>query len=358
LVYALLIVYASWYPFSGWRTQGVWPWDFLTAPWPQYWTWFDVLTNVAGYVPWGMLLALAWVRTSERVPGWKVVLGTGAAGAALSFCMEAVQINLPMRIASNVDWLLNSFGATVGAGVALLSERMGWIATWTRLRAAWFASDAGAGVALCLLWPVALLSPTAVPFGLGQVWERLTLFGMRAMPTLAEWLGWNVDDLPTARLSSSGTVFAVTFAMLSVVWLAYGLMPSRARRVAALMGAVAVGWVASSLSSALSFGPAHAWVWWSVPVQAAVALTVLIGFMTVLLPSHVCSVLAVMALAFELGVINQVSTSAYFWQTLQTWEQGAFIRFYGVAQWLGWLWPYAALVYLLRRIARRDVWTR
>lgn len=36
--------------------------------------------------------------------------------------------------------------------------------------------------------------------------------------------------------------------------------------------------------------------------------------------------------------------------TLQTWEQGRFIRFHGVVQWLGWLWPYATLVYLLSQI--------
>jgi hypothetical protein len=48
-------------------------------------------------------------------------------------------------------------------------------------------------------------------------------------------------------------------------------------------------------------------------------------------------------------VLNQASSSAYFWQTLQTWEQGRFIHFHGVAQWINWLWPYAAVLVLLRR---------
>jgi hypothetical protein len=39
---------------------------------------------------------------------------------------------------------------------------------------------------------------------------------------------------------------------------------------------------------------------------------------------------------------------------LQTWEQGRFIRFHGVVQWLGWLWPYAALLYVLVRLSGRE----
>ena len=41
----------------------------------------------------------------------------------------------------------------------------------------------------------------------------------------------------------------------------------------------------------------------------------------------------------------------YFAQSLHGWEQGRFIRFHGAAQWVGWLWPYAAIVYLLTRLA-------
>jgi hypothetical protein len=39
---------------------------------------------------------------------------------------------------------------------------------------------------------------------------------------------------------------------------------------------------------------------------------------------------------------------------LQTWEQGRFIRFHGVAQWLGWLWPYGVLMAALIRAAQGD----
>ena len=54
------------------------------------------------------------------------------------------------------------------------------------------------------------------------------------------------------------------------------------------------------------------------------------------------------------ALLNSAAPGAYFAQTLQTWEQGRFIRFFGIGQWLGWLWPYAALVYVLVRAVRRE----
>jgi hypothetical protein len=62
--------------------------------------------------------------------------------------------------------------------------------------------------------------------------------------------------------------------------------------------------------------------------------------------------LALLALGVYLSLLNQAPAGPYFSQTLQTWEQGRFIRFNGLAQWLGWLWPYAVLAYLLSHVWR------
>jgi hypothetical protein len=62
-------------------------------------------------------------------------------------------------------------------------------------------------------------------------------------------------------------------------------------------------------------------------------------------------VLALVALVWQLSLLNNASADVYFAMTLQTWEQGRFIRFHGLIQWLGWLWPYAVLIYLVRRLS-------
>ena len=38
---------------------------------------------------------------------------------------------------------------------------------------------------------------------------------------------------------------------------------------------------------------------------------------------------------------------------LQAWELGRWVHFYGLAQWVGWVWPFAAIVWLLARLSRR-----
>jgi hypothetical protein len=59
-----------------------------------------------------------------------------------------------------------------------------------------------------------------------------------------------------------------------------------------------------------------------------------------------------------LFVLNMVPSSTYFAQTIQTWEQGKFIRFHGLTEWLSWGWPFALLAlgvtYLLSDAARHE----
>ena len=113
--YAVLIVYASLYPFSGWRDQGIAPWEFLASPWPKYWTWFDLAANAGGYVPLGFLLALSLLRRGSMrfaATGNRSATAVATlASAALALAMEALQSYLPSRVPSNVDFALNVLGA-------------------------------------------------------------------------------------------------------------------------------------------------------------------------------------------------------------------------------------------------------
>ncbi|WP_017925063.1 VanZ family protein, partial [Burkholderia glumae] len=113
--YAALIVYASLYPFSGWRSLGVGAFDYLFAPMPRYWTGFDVVTNVLGYLPLGVLAVGA---LHPRVRGPAAVLAATLFGTLVSGAMEALQTYLPTRVASNLDLGANALGALLGALLA------------------------------------------------------------------------------------------------------------------------------------------------------------------------------------------------------------------------------------------------
>jgi VanZ family protein len=346
LAFIALIVYASLYPFTGWRDQDIPPWHYLLADWPRYWSGFDVMANTLGYLPLGFLLALAILRTSHRAPVWWATLSAGL----LSLLMESLQSYLPARVPSNVDWLLNVSGAWFGAILAALLERMGAIARWHRWRARWFVSDAQGGLALLALWPVALLFPAAVPFGLGQVYERMEsgLANALVNTPFLEWLP--LRELELQPLVPGAEMVCVAMGALIPCLLGFCVIPASARRVLLVLAVLMTGVVATMLSAAMSYGPTHAWAWLSLPVQTGIGLAAVLSLMLVPVPARVCASLMLLALGIYLSIINLAPASAYFANTLQTWEQGRFIRFHGVGQWLGWLWPYGSLLYALSRV--------
>lgn len=351
LSFAGLIVYASLYPFADWRDQGIAPWAFLAAPWPRYWTGFDLLSNVLGYVPAGFLLALTAWRTGRRR---QIVLRATLACGLLSLVLEALQSFLPQRVPSNVDLALNIAGAWCGAVLAIALERLGAIDRWSRLRARWFLQDASGGLVLLALWPAALLFPAAVPLGLGQVLERMeqALSDVLADTPFLEWVP--LREVELQPLVPAAEFVCVLLGLLIPCLVGFCIIWSRRRRLAFVLLVCVTGMLATGLSAALSYGPQHAWDWLHPPVLAGLLLACLLAGLLVAAPPRASASVALLALGVYLSLLNQAPADPYFSQTLQTWEQGRFIRFHGLAQWLGWLWPYATLIYLLSRIWRQE----
>ncbi len=351
LVYVGLIVYASLYPFADWRSQGIVPWAFLGGPLPRYWTGFDVASNALGYVPLGFLLALG-ARRSGR-DRYAVALAT-LAGAGLSLAMESLQSYLPTRVPSNVDLGLNALGGWVGALLAWGMEELGIIDRWSRFRARWFVADARGGLVLLALWPLALLFPAAVPFGLGQVLERLEA----ALATALEdtpFLDWlPVRDIELQPLVPVAELVCVMLGLLIPCLLGFCIIRSAVRRTQFVLVVFAVGVGVSALSAALSYGPQHAWAWFSLPVKAGLVAALALVILLLWVPRRASAALVLLALGVYLNLLNQAPASPYFAQTLSTWEQGRFIRFHGLAHWLGWLWPYAALAYVMTQVWGRE----
>ena len=351
LALVCLIIYASLYPFADWRNQGISPLVFLTAPLPKYWTGFDVAINMAGYAPLGFLLTLAGLRSGHIK--WAMLLAVCAA-ALLSLSMETLQSYLPSRIPSNVDLALNTVGALVGAYAAWVLEKLGALGRWSRVRERWLAPDSRGAMTLLLLWPVALLFPAAVPMGLGQVFERLETSLTEALAGTPFLVWLPVRDIELQPLVPLAELLCVALGALIPLLLGYSVVRTLWQRAVFALVMLAMGMAVSALSSALSYGPQHAWAWLDAPVQAGISLAAILALVLLPLGRRGASALALLALAIQLSVLNQAPASAYFAQTLQTWEQGRFIRFHGLVQWLGWLWPYAALLYLLARLSGRD----
>ena len=102
----------------------------------------------------------------------------------------------------------------------------------------------------------------------------------------------------------------------------------------------------------MTYGPEHAWAWVDVPAMMGVGLATGLGLVVLAAPPRLCHVCLILALAVSLSLLNRVPGSAYLDQSLEAWEQGRFIRFHGLSQWLGWLWPFAALMFGVRAVTR------
>ena len=202
------------------------------------------------------------------------------------------------------------------------------------------------------LWPLALLYPAAVPLGLGQVLERFVL-------ELSQWLeglnGWEAPlfEPPTLQpLLPATEMLCVSLGLLAPCLLGLSIVPQRGARWVLCAGVWVSALVVSALSATLSYGPAHAWAWFTPQVLLGLVSGALICALLIMrqVPPRVSGALMLLALGADLSIINQAPEGAYFAQTLQSWEQGRFIRFHGVGQWLGWLWPYAALMVMTARL--------
>ncbi|CAD5374637.1 Teicoplanin resistance protein VanZ [Rubrivivax sp. A210] len=356
LAYVALVLYASLYPFDGWR----WPpgQDLLALavlPRSVYHPAFDTWSNLLGYMPLGLLLAVAARRGGAGRLG--AVLAAFASAALLSYFCELMQHFVPQRVPSREDLALNAAGAVAGAMLALAADALGYVDRWSRLRQRWFEGEAAMALTLLALWPVGLLFPTPVPLGLGQVGERLRE-GLSELLADVPWAG--AAHALLAAPPPAGTplrplseALIVALGLLAPCLVAYAATAPGWRRLAMAAGSAVVGVAGMSVSTLLNFGPSHALAWISPATVPGLTAGLLLALIATPLPRRLAAGLGLVVFTGLVAGVAQAPDNPYFAQSLQAWEQGRFVRFHGLAQWVGWLWPYAAMVWLLAQLAAR-----
>jgi len=354
LAWAALVVYASLYPFGPWRWPPGLAWQSaLSLPWSRYFGWVDLQANLLGYLPLGLLGYAAATRS-----GWGRVgaLALGLLpGPALSFVLESLQYFLPSRVPALSDWLLNSGGAWLGAALGLLLHQLGGLRRWQDVRDHWFQPHSAGALALLALWPVGLLFPAPVPLGLGQWLPHLQAALVDVLAGTPWALQWGDEASEPARALPPGLeAIATGLGLLAPTLVGLSVARPGKRRLALAVGMLLVGGLATAVSTGLNFGPQHAWTWLTLASGPGLAAGVLLGALACLLPRRICAALGLIVLSSLIALVSQAPADPYLEERLQTWELGRFINMYGLAQWLGWIWPFAALAWLLRVIARRE----
>lgn len=329
LAYAIVVVYASLHPFTGWRTVGAEPWDFLFAAWPRYWTGVDLLLNVLAYLPLGFLLAQAFCRREQpRLPAAFVAT---LIGALLSLTVEVIQNWLPSRVPSNVDLACNAAGALCGAVLAWRSNF--WPELLTRPRS-WLGQQPHLdfGLVLAFLWLLAQLSPETLPFASGDLRHLLSL--QPAVPFAAPLFRFAETVLVATNILAAG-LFART------------LLADRWQALPALLLFLLAALLVKMLSAALLLGPDNALQWATPATLEGLAYGLAALLLCLPLPAGLRLALLGLALLAASVLVNLTPANPYSQAALATWHQGHFLNFNGLTRLTAALWPFLVLPYLL-----------
>jgi type IV secretory pathway TrbD component len=107
-------------------------------------------------------------------------------------------------------------------------------------------------------------------------------------------------------------------------------------------------------SIALSFGPQRAFAWTTAQAIQGVLVGMAAAALLSLVHGRVAAGFGLITFTALVMLVAQAPADPYFAQSPQAREQGRFLRFHGAAQWVGWVWPYAGMTYLLARLAARE----
>ena len=343
VAYLALVVHASLYPFSGWRVPADSATAFVVADWPFYVTAPDIILNVLGYFPLGLLLTLILM---DRMPG-SAAAGLGVlAGTTVSFILELLQACLPTRIPSNVDLLSNATGAMLGAGIALAFGSR-WLLSGElyRLRGRYFQPGAATDIGFVLLgiWLMTQLNAEIWLFGNGDL--RHLVPGEVGVSYSAD--SYRYLEAGVAALNFTGVACLITAMARSVRSAAL-----------ALAGLTTLALGLKSIASAALFIPGNAKLWLTQGSMLGLAAGVIAWLLLARLSRPALTGAAIVFLALGTLLVNLAPENPYLVAALKVLQGGYYHGFNGMTRLVSAIWPFAVIVYLLfpaRRAAATQI---
>lgn len=335
--YTLLAVYGSLYPFSGWHDSGAPLLAFLTADWPRYTTVFDIVGNLAAYLPLGFLWVAALRRWLAAAPAVALAL---IVGIGLSFAMEVLQHFLPSRVPSNVDLSFNSLGALLGAlAGARWAPAMLDGGRLDHLRHRLFVAGdlPDAGLLLIWLWLLTQLNPDTLLFGNGGLRELL--------------------EVPAPLDYTAGAFVRIEAAIVGAHTLAMALFVTLLARPQVRnlpLAVIGAGLLAKSFAYLIMMSGRGGLVWATPGSLAGLTVGLLLWFVATPLQARWQRALAALSLLVATTLVNVAPENPYLANTYQVWNPGQFLNFHGLTRLASNLWPFLALPWLMLMRTEHD----
>ncbi len=328
---ALVIVFASLYPYAGWRDPGITVFSFLSSPLPRHVLWGDFLINFSAYIPLGLFIAMALI---ERLGAFGAILFSAFLCSILSLSMESLQMYLPSRVSSNMDWLANSAGGMTGA---LFSVRA-WHVPFVEDRIAtlkdeWFlkGSAGNAGIALLSLWLFTQANPS--------------------LPLMGSWVldeGSLIQRLFIPHRFSPIEAVSVALALFSFGLITSLMLKPGKESLAAVAMTLFLAIAIKSATAGFLLKPSVFFAWASQEALTGTASGLALIFFSRRLPPRKRTIIAFCAVLAQIGFTYFTPgiaspTSELF---LFAWKYGQLYTLSGSTSFLARLWPFLALSYL------------
>jgi len=332
-LYGFAIAYASLQPFMPWIAPATNTPFWTFAPWPPRWTRFDVVANFLAYAPFGLFVALIPRRAA---PSLRAATGFFA-GAALSFCLETLQMYLPTRDASVIDLLSNSCGALAGglAGASLVrAQRLRAALSTGRARIFLSGRLGDVGIALLALWLTAQINPGIPVFAVN--FESLPSSTVALLPSGVDTAGSLLEAAQSAlQMTGIGLFLAL-------------LLRERRYVGGAVMLLIGTALVIKGFAATMILKPA-AWEAWLKP---GVSIGIAAGALGLLLaaflprPAQVAACAVALLSSMLLPLLASEISSTHAPLTLFNWRYGHLLNFNGLTRTVLLVWPIAAAMWL------------
>ena len=320
--WTLIIVLASLYPYSGWTDPGIGPLSFVSKHFPKHVLWPDFLINFMAYAPLGFFVSLSFGKGR----GWPI---SGLYCCMLSLLMESVQMYLPARVASNMDWLANSAGGLAGA-IFALKMNPSRLSDW---KDSWFihGSIGDAGIALLSLWLFTQTNPS--------------------LPLMGSWV---LEKGPfLQRLFIPDQFVPAEAASIAINLLSFGLITSLMlkpgkEKLPPIVLLLFVAILIKSAAAGILLKPSVFFAWLNQEAAIGTASGLALIFMFRNIPARARIVAAAIAVFVQIAFANLTPdiaspTSELF---LFDWKYGQLPTLNGATSFIARLWPFLALAYL------------
>jgi hypothetical protein len=255
-------------------------------------------------------------------------------------------------VPSLLDWLANTGGALLGAGLArgvpqrATLRRLGWQRGGAG--AAWYEQGPASGWVLVLLWLASQALPQRMAWATGRlepVWNGL-LAGTLGLPhtSLSAWSG----GVMPAGLGISLEASVVVCAVLGVGSVVLTLVHEPLARGWVLAGVAAAAMALRTVATQKVYG-SHALLAWLTPgAQGGLVMGAVLLYAMASLGPRSRAWCAALAIAVGTLLIHLSPEEAYFQSTAADIQWGPLLHLRGLLELISSIWPWWAVVWLVR----------